>query len=84
VLPIMLSVMVSKWVADAVGGPTGVYAQWIALRRYPWLSHAEYRDKGQSALSVMRTVDELVVLRDGTHTLHELGERGQAWRKDPC
>jgi chloride channel 3/4/5 len=69
----MLAVVVSKWVADAFGGTAGVYAQWIALRRYPWLSHAEYRDQGQNAASIMRPVNDLVVLRDGMHTLRELG-----------
>ncbi|OBZ72186.1 H(+)/Cl(-) exchange transporter 3 [Grifola frondosa] len=46
VLPIMISVMVSKWVGDAFG-EDGIYAIWIAMRQYPWLPPREYRDNGE-------------------------------------
>lgn len=90
----MISVMMSKWVGDAFG-KEGIYASWIAMRRYPWLSNEEYRDtgadvceynhkvrtdevrgdSGETAATLMRRADELVVIRDRRCTLGELGER---------
>jgi chloride channel 3/4/5 len=63
VLPIMISVVVSKWVADALG-KDGVYAVWIAMRQYPWLPQTDYRDKGQTAAQIMKPVHDLVVIRE--------------------
>ncbi|KAI8996437.1 chloride channel [Trametes punicea] len=63
VLPIMISVMVSKWVADAFG-MDGIYSTWIAMRQYPWLPAREFRDKGQTAAHVMKAASNLVVIRD--------------------
>jgi hypothetical protein len=68
----MISVMVSKWVADALG-PDGIYASWIALRRYPWLAPFEFRDNGEIAADAMTPVNSLIVLHDGS----PLGELGQ-------
>ncbi|KAN0129315.1 chloride channel [Lactarius tabidus] len=65
VLPIMISVMISKWIADALG-PDGIYASWIALRRYPWLTPFEFQDNGEIASDVMTPADKLVVLHEGT------------------
>ncbi|KAM5536604.1 hypothetical protein V8D89_009699 [Ganoderma adspersum] len=64
VLPIMISVMVSKWVADAFG-KDGIYPMWIAMRRYPWLPAREYRDRGETAAHVMKPATDLVVVHDG-------------------
>ncbi|GJE98065.1 Cl-channel protein [Phanerochaete sordida] len=64
VLPIMISVVVSKWVADALGRD-GIYTVWIAMRRYPWLPPGEHRDSGQTAAQIMTPAPDLVVLRDG-------------------
>lgn len=63
VLPIMISVVGSKWVGDALG-KDGIYSVWIAMRSYPWLPPSEYRDKGQTAASIMKNTDTLVVIRD--------------------
>ncbi|KAH9893401.1 chloride channel [Cubamyces lactineus] len=64
VLPIMISVMVSKWVADAFG-KDGIYSTWISMRQYPWLPAArEFRDKGQTAGHVMKSATNLVVIQD--------------------
>lgn len=71
VLPIMISVMTAKWVGDAMGND-GIYAVWIAMRRYPWLPPVDYRDKGESAAHVMRSVSDLVVIKDGVTTVKEL------------
>ncbi len=59
----MISVMVSKWVADAFG-KDGIYPTWIAMRQYPWLPAREYRDKGETAVHVMKPAENLVVVRD--------------------
>ena len=63
VLPIMISVMVSKWVGDAMG-KEGIYAVWIAMRQYPWLPPGEYRDKGQTAAQIMKPAENLVIIQD--------------------
>jgi chloride channel 3/4/5 len=68
----MISVMVSKWVGDAFG-KEGIYPSWIALRRYPWLSASEFRDQGETAATLMRRKEDLVVLREGM-TVGEIGE----------
>ena len=59
----MISVMVSKWVADAFG-KDGIYSAWIAMRQYPWLPAREFRDQGQTAASVMKPAGDLVVVHD--------------------
>jgi len=71
VLPIMISVMVSKWVGDAFG-KEGIYPRWIALRSYPWLPQEEYRDNGETAASVMVPFDKLVTVNARRCTLQEL------------
>ncbi|OSD04776.1 hypothetical protein PYCCODRAFT_1450809 [Trametes coccinea BRFM310] len=75
VLPIMISVMVSKWVADAFG-KDGIYSTWIAMRQYPWLPAREFRDKGQTAAHVMKAASNLVVIHDDGQgcTIRELDE----------
>ncbi|KIP04518.1 hypothetical protein PHLGIDRAFT_109438 [Phlebiopsis gigantea 11061_1 CR5-6] len=72
VLPIMISVVVSKWVADALG-KDGIYSVWIAMRQYPWLPPSEYRDQGQIAGQIMKPAHDLiVVVDDQTTSLKEL------------
>lgn len=68
----MISVMVSKWVADAFG-KEGIYASWIALHRYPWLPSMDYQDQGQTAIDMMIPVERLVTLTDQALTLRDLG-----------
>lgn len=67
VLPIMISVVVSKWVGDAIG-KEGIYAVWIAMRQYPWLPPGEYRDQGQTAAQIMKPAENLVVIQDNSRT----------------
>ena len=75
----MISVMVSKWVADAFG-QDGIYASWSALRRYPWLAPFEFRDNGEIAADAMTPVNNLIVLHDGS-PLGELSKyRTSRWR----
>ena len=68
----MISVMVSKWVADAFG-KEGIYSRWIALHKYPWLPNAEYRDKGETAANVMISYENLVTVNAYGCSLRELG-----------
>ncbi|KZT67366.1 Cl-channel protein [Daedalea quercina L-15889] len=63
VLPIMISVMVSKWVGDYFG-KEGIYSIWIAMRAYPWLPPSEFRDKGETAADVMKPAADLVVIAE--------------------
>ncbi|KAH9832582.1 Cl-channel protein [Rhodofomes roseus] len=65
VLPIMISVMVSKWVGDYFG-KEGIYSIWIAMRAYPWLPPSEFRDKGETAADVMKPAADLVVIAEDT------------------
>ena len=65
----MISVMVSKWVADA-SGADGIYAHWIALRQYPWLPSREFRDHGETAAHVMKPAEHLAVVHDGASVAH--------------
>jgi chloride channel 3/4/5 len=67
----MISIMTSKWVGDALG-KDGIYTVWIAMRRYPWLPPANYRDSGESAASLMKPLSRVVVIEDGVTTVGEL------------
>ena len=69
----MISVMVSKWVGDAFG-KEGIYPQWIALRRYPWIPSTEYRDNGEDASGIMVPYDKLVIIKAEESTLPALSE----------
>ncbi|KIK08951.1 hypothetical protein K443DRAFT_671998 [Laccaria amethystina LaAM-08-1] len=71
VLPIMISVMTSKWVGDALG-KDGIYAVWIAMRRYPWLPPVDYRDKGETGATLMKPLASLFVIEDGKTTVKEM------------
>ncbi|KAG2011666.1 voltage-gated chloride channel [Coprinopsis cinerea AmutBmut pab1-1] len=73
VLPIMICVMTSKWVGDALG-KDGIYSVWIAMRRYPWLPPVDYRDNGETGAHLMKPVQNLIVVRDGETTVGELAE----------
>ncbi|THH09923.1 hypothetical protein EW145_g1683 [Phellinidium pouzarii] len=73
VLPIMISVMVSKWVGDAFG-KEGIYSRWIALRRYPWLPYVEYRDNGETAANIMVSFERLITIDAHRSTLQDLAK----------
>ncbi|PPQ79064.1 hypothetical protein CVT26_003969 [Gymnopilus dilepis] len=71
VLPIMICVMTSKWVGDAMG-KDGIYSVWIAMRRYPWLPPVDYRDRGETGANLMKPLSEVVVIEDAVTTVGEL------------
>ncbi|KAJ7777446.1 Cl-channel protein [Mycena metata] len=72
VLPIMISVMVSKWIGDAFGKDGGIYAVWIAMKGYPWLPPVNFEDRGETGAHLMRAVERLVVIEDARHTISDL------------
>jgi len=72
VLPIMISVLLSKWVGDAFGR-RGIYESWIHLNAYPILDNrddAPLPDVGVAQL--MTRVDDLVAITAAGHTLASL------------
>ena len=72
-LPIMIVVMTAKWVGDALG-TDGIYATWIAMRRYPWLPPDDFKDtRKDTGESIMKSADSLVKIEDGVTTVGELG-----------
>ena len=71
VLPIMICVMTSKWVGDAMG-KDGIYSVWIAMRRYPWLPPVDYRDRGETGANLLKPLSQVVVIEDGVTTVGEL------------
>ncbi|KAF8328365.1 chloride channel [Cantharellus anzutake] len=71
VLPIMVAVLVSKWVADSMF-PDGIYTTWIKLHNYPFLPNSEFRDRGEIAEDLMTPTRELAVIDGRITTLDEL------------
>lgn len=74
VLPIMIAVMLSKWVGDAFG-KRGIYESWIHLNEYPFLDN---RDDSEipdvPAAQIMTRVEDLATLAATGHTLQSLHE----------
>ncbi|KAI1195557.1 chloride channel [Nemania serpens] len=76
VLPIMIAVMLSKWVGDAFSR-RGIYESWIHFNGYPYL---DYGDEGGGAQHVpditagqiMTRIEDLVVLTATGHTIASL------------
>jgi len=60
VLPIMASVMVSKWVGDVIS-PLGIYEAWIKFSKYPYLKADEYMN-GDPAADVMTKVQDIITI----------------------
>lgn len=77
VLPIMIAVMIGKWVADAFG-PRGIYESWIAFNQFPFLDNRD-DNVGLTAVAadapvagLMTRRDDLVVLSSAGQTLASL------------
>lgn len=71
VLPIMIAVMVSKWVGDAFG-KRGIYESWIHANEYPFLDNSELSIPDIPVSDVMTRIDDLVVLTATGHTIGSL------------
>lgn len=74
VLPIMIAVMLSKWVGDGIT-KRGIYEAWIRLNGYPFLSNKD--EDGSSApdvpaAQVMTRIEDLVVITATGHTIQSL------------
>ncbi|ORY11918.1 chloride channel protein 3 [Clohesyomyces aquaticus] len=74
VLPIMIAVMISKWVGDALS-PRGIYESWIHFNGYPFLDN---RDDNASSIpdvpasQVMTRMDDLILITATGHTISSL------------
>ncbi|KAI1854457.1 hypothetical protein JX265_007672 [Neoarthrinium moseri] len=76
VLPIMVAVMLSKWVGDAFSR-RGIYESWIHFNGYPFLDSGDDGSGAQSipdipAGQIMTRVEDLVVLTAAGHTMASL------------
>ncbi|KAK4986612.1 chloride channel [Elasticomyces elasticus] len=72
VLPIMIAVMISKWVGDAMG-KRGIYESWIHFNQYPFLDN---RDEGTMpdvpVSQIMTRFEDLVAITATGHTIRSL------------
>ncbi|OAG04305.1 uncharacterized protein CC84DRAFT_1206025 [Paraphaeosphaeria sporulosa] len=74
VLPIMIAVMISKWVGDAIS-PRGIYESWIHFNGYPFLDN---RDDNSSSIpdvpaaQVMTRIEDLTAITATGHTVASL------------
>ena len=74
VLPIMIAVMLSKWVGDALGRK-GIYESWIHFNEYPFLDNREDTPIPDVPISqIMTRAEELETLNAKGHTLQSLQE----------
>ena len=72
VLPIMIAVMISKWVGDAFD-KEGIYDAWIRLNGYPFLDTKIEYIWNTLASQVMTRVEDLTVITATGHTVDSLG-----------
>ncbi|KAF4551550.1 Voltage gated chloride channel-like protein 2 [Elsinoe fawcettii] len=72
VLPIMIAVMIAKWVGDAIH-QKGIYEAWIQLNGYPFLDNRDDRPVPDVPVSqIMTRLEDLVVLTATGHTIESL------------
>ncbi|KAI1355546.1 chloride channel [Xylaria sp. FL0043] len=76
VLPIMIAVMLSKWVGDAFSR-RGIYEAWIHFNGYPFLDSGDEGGGAQhvpdiTAGQIMTRIEDLVVLTATGHTIASL------------
>ncbi|XPT03202.1 chloride channel [Ascochyta lentis] len=82
VLPIMIAVMISKWIGDAIS-PRGIYESWIHFKGYPFLDNRD--ENGSSvpdvpAAHVMTRIEDLTAITATGHTIQSLREMLQQHR----
>lgn len=81
VLPIMVAVMISKWVGDAFSR-RGIYESWIHFNEYPFLDNSEeVVVPDMPAAHIMTRIEDLVVL---TATGHTMASLASVLREHPC
>lgn len=72
VLPIMIAVMISKWVGDAFSRQ-GIYEAWIHFNEYPYLDNSEELIIPDiPASQIMTRIEDLVVLTATGHSISSL------------
>ena len=72
VLPIMIAVMISKWVGDAFG-KRGIYESWIHFNEYPFLDNKDDSPVPDVPVAqIVTQLEDLVVLTAIGHTLQSL------------
>lgn len=74
VLPIMIAVMISKWVGDAQG-KRGIYESWIHFNEYPFLDNRDEAPVPDVPITqIMARIEDLVVLTATGHTIETLND----------
>lgn len=74
VLPIMIAVMISKWIGDSIS-PKGIYESWIHFKGYPFL---DQRDDATGSIPdvpashLMTRIEDLIVITGTRHTIQSL------------
>ena len=71
VLPIMIAVMISKWVGDAFG-KRGIYESWIQFKEYPFLDNRDDPVPDIPVKEIMTRIEDLVVITETGHTIDSL------------
>lgn len=72
VLPIMIAVMLAKWIGDAIHA-RGIYESWIQLNGYPYLDQTTQAPVPDVPISQLMTrADDLVSLPATGHTISSL------------
>jgi len=72
VLPIMVAVMLSKWVGDAFG-KRGIYESWIRFQGYPYLDNKDDTPVPDVPVAqIMTRFDDLVCITSTGHTISSL------------
>ena len=72
VLPIMVAVMLSKWVGDAFG-KRGIYESWIHFQGYPFLDNKDDTPVPDVPVAqIMTRFDDLVCITGNGHTIESL------------
>lgn len=72
VLPIMIAVMISKWVGDAFER-RGIYETWIRFNEYPFLENTDDSPTPDVPVSqIMTQLQDLAVLTATGHTLQSI------------
>lgn len=80
VLPIMIAVMIGKWVGDGIH-KRGIYEAWIHFNEYPLLDNREdVRIPDVPISQIMTRLDDLVVISASGHTIQSLRNLMKAHR----
>lgn len=72
VLPIMIAVMISKWVGDAFD-KRGIYERWIDFKEYPFLENRDDPVPDIPASQVMTRIEDIIAITSSGHTIKSLG-----------